>query len=59
MERKFDSCIGDQEMQRWRSGPTHGIANPKNRQFESDPLLQQEKIKNYETSKQYSKYGPN
>ena len=27
-------------MQRWRSGPTHGIANPKNRQFESDPLLQ-------------------
>jgi hypothetical protein len=27
-------------MQRWRSGPTHGIANPKNRQFKSDPLLQ-------------------
>ncbi len=27
-------------MQRWRRGPTHGIANPKNRQFESDPLLQ-------------------
>ena len=42
-ERKFDSCIGDQQMQRWRSGPTHGIANPKNRQFESDPLLQQER----------------
>ena len=39
-ERKFDSCIGDQAMQRWRSGPTHGIANPKNRQFESDPLFQ-------------------
>jgi len=30
-------------MQRWRSGPTHGIANPKPRQFESDPLLQQER----------------
>jgi hypothetical protein len=27
-------------MQRWRSGPTHGIANPKNREFESHPLLQ-------------------
>jgi len=27
-------------MQRWRRGPTHGIANPKNRQFKSDPLLQ-------------------
>ena len=39
-ERKFDSCIGDHVMQRWRSGPTHGIANPKNREFESHPLLQ-------------------
>jgi hypothetical protein len=46
-------------MQRWRRGPTHGIANPKNREFESHPLLQQEEIENYETSKQYPKCGPN
>ena len=47
-------------MQRWRRGPTHGIANPKNRQFESDPLLQvQENIKNYEAFKQYPKWGTN
>ena len=27
-------------MQRWQSGPMHGIANPKSRWFESSPLLQ-------------------
>ena len=41
MWRKFDSCIGDQAMQRWRRGPTHGIANPENHWFKSSPLLQQ------------------
>jgi hypothetical protein len=27
-------------MQRWRRGPTHGIANPENRGFKSLSLLQ-------------------
>ena len=27
-------------MYRWQSGPLHRIANPKNRQFKSDPILQ-------------------
>jgi hypothetical protein len=28
-------------MQRWQRGPMHGTANPENRQFKSDPLLQE------------------
>ena len=42
-ERKFDSCIGDHVMQRWQSGPMHGIANPENHWFKSSPLLQNRK----------------
>ena len=34
-------------MQRWQSGPMHGIANPKNREFKSHPLLQYQIINNF------------
>jgi len=41
LKRKFDSCHRDQLiMHRWRSGPTHGIANPENREFKSHSVLQ-------------------
>ena len=34
------SVLDYKNMQRWQSGPMHGIANPENRVFKSRPLLQ-------------------